>query len=666
MTQTIEIKDFTGGENNIVGPFGIYSTEAQTLKNVSVSSVGMKTKNMRLTDMIIPPRITTITYNVVKDGVQVQHNGVDVIYRAETEEGPLQVAPQTGNIYDMSYSEQDYYEKVRFYQGKNFIIVNGEVFELGANNTNITTQVEQTLVAAAVQNEALAAPTENLTDVVQYTYFVSYRNSSGYESPLEEIGTVNAHITFDTNYTVETPSDQVVETTLPAAGDYGRIYRMGHNISFPSLVFQFDDLGEVTLSSVPVDYDEAASPNTFTFAALDNQLGEYGLTWGGVYPDQSMKYLTSTKYGLAAAAGSQVYLSMNKPDAWSALASLNFGSVITGIASVHRGFLVFTESTYLYAVSGNGLQNLMVELISTDVGCSSNSSIAEVGEHNLIWLYKSKFYTSNGSSVTELEPNTYYYEFFRKYGSTKDVTGVAINNQYLVGIDEGLVAIDLTQRYKPFIEFQLSTAYTKPGYAGLLREFLHDHERVIGVYHEDGSFYRIEEITYAETEYVDLYPPTDGWGMGCYTIPPSCITDDTTCLSLGGFGGYNMLVDEPICDDGGVVGRYPEFNDPGAGITAMYKSEYLSPKLAFGEIAGQATWSSVEVFFEGELDIFVYVDDVEVITAEGNFISNKKEVARVLLPNKYSRGVNIEVKLRFDGAIYGLRVNGEPLRQYSK
>lgn len=640
MTQTIEIKNFTGGENNIVDPFNIYPTEAQILKNVSVSSTGMKTKNMRLTQIIIPPRPEL--------------------------SDPIQVAPATGNIYDMSTSEASYYEKIRFYQGKNFILIDGEVFELGNNNTTITTQVDQTLTATAVQNTTLAVPDVALTKVVQYSYFVSYRNSSGYESPLEEIGEVNAHVTFSANYTVETASDQVIEATLPAAGDYGRIYRMGHNISFPSLVFQFDEVGNISLNSVPITYDAVPNPDTFTFAALDNELGEYGLTWGGVYPGEPMKYLTATKYGLAAAAGSQVYLSMNKPDAWSALASLNFGSVVTGIASVHKGFLVFTESTYLYVVSGSGLQNLRVELISTDVGCSSNSSIAEVGEHNLIWLYKSKFYTSNGISVKELEPHTFYYKFFQKYGNYKDVTGVSVNNQYLVGSDDGLVSVDLNQRYKPFIQFQLATAYTTPGFSGLLREFLHDHERVVGVYHTDGSFHRIEEITYAEVGFVDSTPPTEGWAMGCYTTPPECEQDDTSCLYLGGFGGYNMTVIEPSCDDGGTLGRYPEYGDTSAGLAAMYKSEYLSPKLTFGDVASQATWSSVEVLFEGELDIFVYIDDVEVIMNEGNFVSDIKQIARVLLPKETSRGINIEVKLRFNGAVYGLRVNGEPLYQYSK
>lgn len=195
---------------------------------------------------------------------------------------------------------------------------------------------------------------------------------------------------------------------------------------------------------------------------------------------------------------------------------------------------------------------------------------------------------------------------------------------------------------------------------------MHDHERVLGVYHTDGSFHRIEEVVYAEVGYVDNYPPTDDWAMGCYTTPPTCTQDDTTCLELGGFGGYNMEVDEPTCDDGGVLGRYPEYGDDTVGLAAFYKAEYLSPKLTFGDVAGQATWSSVEVLYEGELDIFVYIDDVEVVLNEGNFISSSKEVARVLMPKEQSRGVNIEVKLRFDGAVYGFRVNGEPLLQYSK
>ena len=643
MTQTIEIKDFSGGENNITEPFNIYPTEAQTLKNVSISSMGMKTKNLKLVEMIIPPRPTLAD--------------------------PIQVAPQTGNIYDLTTADESYYEKVRYYQGKEFIIKAGEVYELGPSQTLVPTQVPQTLVATAGQNTTLPTPDPALTKVYQYTYFISYRNSSGYESPLEEIGIVNAHVTFSANYSVETPSEQLVTTTLPATGAYGRIYRMGGNISFPSLVFQFDSLGAITLNRIQVDF---TSPNEFRFSALDSQLGDFGMTWGGVYPTDTLKYLTATKYGLATAAKSQVYLSMNKPDAWSALASLKFGSNVVAIASVNRGFLVFTESTYLYLVSGSSLSNLRVDLISTDVGCSSNSSIAEVGEHALIWIYKSRFYGFSGSSVSELEPNTYYYEFFRKYGNDKDVTGVSLNKQYIVGDNEGVVVMDLTLRYKPFIQYSLPTVNTRDGYAGLLREFLHNHERVLGVYAEDGSFHRIEEVVYNEVGYVDDFPPTDGWYMGCFNTPiplPSICDADkdlTSCLELGGFGGYNEQPDIPVCMDGGVVGRFPEFTGTDIGLATEYKSEYISPKLTFGDIEGQCTWSSVEVHFLGELDIFVFVDDIEVVTNEQNFISSSKTTARVLFPNKQSRGENVVVKLRFNGAVYGFRVNGEPLQQLSK
>jgi len=625
MTQSIEIKDFTGGRNFVVDPFSIYPTEAEELANVCLEATSMVTKNYILDLQIIPPKILF--------------------------EDPLQISPNSEFIYDMTTSLESYYEKVRFYQGEDYILINGIPTRLKDNITS-SVLVVSPLIATAPQNITLSTPDLDYTTVEQYTYFVSYRNSAGFESPLEEINRVNAHRTFNTNYTEETASEQTIQIVVPpTSGDYGRVYRMGGNISFPSLVFQFDENFVVSLNRGPI----GSSSGTFTFSLLDDKLGSFGETWGGIHPPY-LKYLTATKFGLAAANGSQVYLSMNKPDAWSALNMLNFGSPITALASVYRGFLVFTESTYLYLVSGSSLSTLRIDLVSTDVGCTSNASIGEIGQHALAWIYKRNFFMFNGSSVTELEPNTYDYQFFLVEGYDKEATGLSYENQYIIATECGFVAIPLNCKYKPFIDYQLETTCEVPHEASLLREFLLNHERRLGAYKNDGSFWALTENIYGDLTFENKYPPNEGWAMGCYTTPPTCGTDTTTCVYIGGFSGYNPIIPTPCENDGAMVGNYTSGQI--SIVPLFYRSIYKGPKLTFNAQTALTKFSLVEVLFEGELIVCISIDDAEVVKKE--FISTSgKETARLIIPSSVSKGSWLQVKMNFLGRIYSYRVDGE-------
>lgn len=629
MTQSIEIKDFTGGRNFITNAFSIYPTEAEEMANVTVDSSGMSTKNYILDKQVIPAKAQPTD--------------------------PIQIAPQSTYIYDMTTATENYYEKVRFYQGNDYVLINGIPNRLALGVAS-PTFVTNTLNATAPQNTGLPIPDLAYTKVEQYTYYISYRNSAGFESPLEKLNTVNAHRTFDTNYTTETASEQtIVVTAPPAAGAYGRIYRMGGNISFPSLVFQFDSTWAVSLERGTV----TSASGTFTFSLLDDKLGEYSTTWGGVHPPY-LRYLTATKFGLAAANGSQVYLSMSKPDAWSALNSLNFGSNIIAIASVYRGFLVFTESTYLYFISGSSLATLRVDLISTDIGCSSNASIGEVGQHALVWLYKRKFFMFDGASVKELEPNTYDYQFFVKNNFNKDAIGVSYEGQYIAATDRGLVTVPLHSRYKPFIDFDIETTIQVEGEASLLREILIDNTRKIGTYKSDGSFWSLREYVYGDIEYTDPHPPTEGWAVGAYTNPPVADIDSTVCVYQGGFSGYVAVAPDPCSDDGALLGNYT--NALVLATAQVYRSNYLGPKLAFNAQTALAKFSVFEVLYEGELIAKAFIDDTEVVSKE--FISGTKSVARIQIPSKHCNGKWIQIRLDFMGKIYSYRVDGEAERTH--
>ena len=629
MTQSIELKEFNGGTNNIASPFLLFPNEGVYMKNVCCNGKHMVTKNYILDAQVVPPKASPTD--------------------------PLQIAPQGTYTYDMTTSLEDYYEKVRFYQGEDYVLINGIPTRLKdgvASSVLVTNTVDNTTAVQAT----LPIPDLNYTTVEKYTYFISYRNSAGFESPLEEIGTVYAHRTFDTTYTTETASEQTIQINNgpPAVGDYCRIYRMGGNISFPSLVFQFDSSWNITLNLANVTY---TATGNFKFRFLDDDLGIYGETWGGVYPPY-LSYMTATKFGLAAANGSQVYLSMNKPDAWSALNMLNFGSKIVGIASVYRGFLVFTESTYLYLVSGASLSTLRIDLISTDVGCSSNSSIAEVGQHALVWIYKRRMFMFNGSTVNELEANTYDYQFFHRQGGDKDITAVSYEGQYLASTEEGMVVTPLMTQYKPFIEYQLETTLLVENEASYIREFLYEHDRRIGAYKPDGSFWALKEYTYGDETYIDEYPELVDFALGAYTNPPTAEVDNSVCVYPGEYGGLDdpALPTDPCTDSGVLIGNYTNGNVIATPI--LYRGHYKGPKLAFNAQTTQCKFNLVEILYEGELIVHVYID--EILVAQKEVISSDMTTARVHIPSELVRGNYIQVGLYFNGKIFSYRVDGEP------
>lgn len=78
------------------------------------------------------------------------------------------------------------------------------------------------------------------------------------------------------------------------------------------------------------------------------------------------------------------------------------GARITGLHTVIRGLLVFTEtSTFLYVSSDDG-KTLRRQPISTTVGCVAPSSIRTLRNGVTVWLARDGFYAFDGESITFL------------------------------------------------------------------------------------------------------------------------------------------------------------------------------------------------------------------------------------------------------------------------
>lgn len=156
--------------------------------------------------------------------------------------------------------------------------------------------------------------------------------------------------------------------------------------------------------------------------------------------------------------------------------------------------------------------------------------------------------------------------------------------------------------------------------------------------------------------------------LGCYGGIPNCVVNQTqTCLSWTTDGCIdntaNCILSSADCLEGALIGLYPAGTEQADPVAFL--SDYRSPLFTFGDMNAQCTFSSVEVLYEGELSIYAYIDSQDIVLKD-NFQSKLPRTARLLIPNEQARGNFLQVRLVFNGAVYGYRVNGEPLYQYSK
>lgn len=156
--------------------------------------------------------------------------------------------------------------------------------------------------------------------------------------------------------------------------------------------------------------------------------------------------------------------------------------------------------------------------------------------------------------------------------------------------------------------------------------------------------------------------------LGCYGGVSNCVVNQTqTCLGWTTDGCIDntsgCILSSADCSEGGIIGLFPAGTKQSSPVAFL--SDYRSPLFTFGNMNAQCTFSSVEVLYEGELSIYAYIDS-ERVALRDNFQSDVPRTARLLMPNEQSRGNFLQVRLVFNGVIYGYRVNGEPLYQLSK
>lgn len=208
-----------------------------------------------------------------------------------------------------------------------------------------------------------------------YQYVMTYYNStngdeSGPSPVSDEINVDISGYTILNNLTVSADG-QVTDK---------RIYRVGGN------------LGEFTLIDTVTN-----ATTTYTDKVKDTDaVGAILSTTIASPAPNGIKYFQEAYAMLFGAVGSQLrFTPVGKPDEWPATYYLQFDAVITGIAPVANGILVFTEYR-TFIVTGNGPEALSQYLLSSDQGCVAFESVQLIATE-AVWVSHDGICSSSGN-----------------------------------------------------------------------------------------------------------------------------------------------------------------------------------------------------------------------------------------------------------------------------
>lgn len=212
-----------------------------------------------------------------------------------------------------------------------------------------------------------------ISGTTQYVY-TFYNSAEGVESAPSAVS--------DELETLGTNSLSALEISSDPQVDKRRIYRVGGNITTFSLVAEIDNIVTVYLDSIK----DTAIIGTVLTSQNNNPA------------PTTLEHLIEAYAILFAADGDKLrFTPIGVPDSWPALNFLQADTIITGIAEVSNGLLVFTEAR-TFIVYGTSPASFSMQILSGDQGCISSSSIQLVGD-SAIWASLEGLCVSNGSRV---------------------------------------------------------------------------------------------------------------------------------------------------------------------------------------------------------------------------------------------------------------------------
>ena len=600
-TQRILVHNFYGGLNSKTAPHLVNSNQATKLQDAALISGALVKQSYDIDSTLIPASTNIKYYN-------------------------------NGNIIDLGTDEIYKGVKVIHFQDYDYILHEGVPKQLRSSNL-INTIVSK----VGLEQCTLSAGSEDLSNIDdkyihEYTYYVTYKNSAGFESPMHKLGEVNSSVTLTSD------KSKLVQSTSKIlfnhrAGHKITVYRLGGDITNISKVFVIDENNVVTDTEGIV----TMNGNEATFGILDKHITTVNSVPAKDNPPATFEYLTASKYGMAASSGNILYLSQLRPDAWSTFSSLNLSSAITGLTYTERGILAFTAANYLYYITGTTLENLTVTIINEDIGCDSHKSLVKLRSGAIVWLHGGDIYAFNGSSATNITAGK--YTIYNLKSSGEETNAIAINNKYIVGTQTGVVTVDFDIPGNPIVEHTLQDV-DNPTYnlLGNIQKFTYENNTEFGFYKEDNSF---NMITLVSPEYV-----FEGYDIGDYTT--NSTTDTSDEFTFGEFGSN-------------VVDTTTEFGDIGCytvGLCTVVadakKCIYKSPDFVGTTTDATIILHAIDFVHIRDVKVSIYVDDV--LVKEETIYRGTKGVTRVNYPVGNNEGVYTSVQLEIGDTVFGYSI----------
>lgn len=221
-----------------------------------------------------------------------------------------------------------------------------------------------------------------------YSYAASYyQHSTGRESALSNL---SAELDLSAGGSVRI----VVPASTDPYVDKKRIYRIGGNSAVITMVAE--------VANNAAAYRDNIRDSELTGVLHPQSIGEPA----PVQPPNNLRYLTKAYAMMFGVSGSTVrFTPVGNPYSWPAEYYIQFDETVTGIAPTGAGVLVFTKDK-THIITGTGLSEFAVQLVSSDQGCIAFESVQLYG-NSALWMSSQGVCTYNAGRVHVLTKDTY-------------------------------------------------------------------------------------------------------------------------------------------------------------------------------------------------------------------------------------------------------------------
>ena len=607
MTQRIKVDNFYGGINNITSPHLLTPSQSVRLENISIISGSLDRVNYH------------IEKELVSSSANVKHYN-------------------DGEIIDLGTNEKYKGVKVVKFQDYSYILHEGIPKQMRGSSL-ISTIVSNTGLSGC----SLSAGDEDLTnvsndDIYEYTYYVTYKNAAGFESPLQLIGETNNSVTLLTDKSGLVQSSSKI-SFIHNAGHKINVYRTGNKITTPSLVFTIDENNLITNTLGTTSNIN----NEVTFSILDKYITLVNANPATSNPPSELENLTASKDGMAASKDNILYLSLLRADAWDTFSSLELSSKITGLTYTTRGIIAFTASNHMYYITGTSANNISVSVINEDIGCSSHKSIVKMRNGSIAWIYGRDVYIFDGGSVSSLTRGRYKVSIVVK--GEEQTNSITIDNKYIMGTENGISIIDFDIPGYPIIDYTLiDVNNSNYSLAGNLQSYTLDNKTYIGYYKEDNSFNRIA-VKKTETIYL-LYD------IGNYSAVS--ITD---LSSESIFGEFSAEVIDYTSEFGNIGCYGSTYCSEITETVNEDKGIYKSPDFVGSTVDADIVLHTIDIVHIGKVIVYLFLDGSNIKTE--TIDREKKGVTRVNYPSGTNKGLYTSIQLETEETVFSYSISYE-------